>query len=46
MKKLEDLSVKKFSKEQKLKMLTDLTKVQGFSSFVHDKIKNSKRFGV
>lgn len=46
MKKIEDLSVKKFSRAEKLKVLDELTKVEGFSYFLNEKMKTSKRFGV
>jgi 2-oxoglutarate dehydrogenase E1 component len=41
--KLENL---KQSKEEKIKILEELTKVEAFNSFLSDKLKTSKRFGV
>lgn len=46
MKKLEHLSIKKFTKDEKVKVLEELTKNEGFSHFLNDKMKTSKRFGV
>ena len=36
----------KFSPEYKLKILEELAKVESFNSFLNDKLKTSKRFGV
>lgn len=46
MKKMEILSLKKFSKEEKEKILRELTNVETFNHFLNDKLKTSKRFGV
>jgi 2-oxoglutarate dehydrogenase E1 component len=46
MRAFEKLSVHKTSKENKLKILEELAKVESFNSFLNDKLKTSKRFGV
>ena len=46
MKKMEVLSLKKFSKEEKMKILKELTNVETFNHFLNEKLKTSKRFGV
>lgn len=43
---MEILSLKKFSKEEKEKILRELTNVETFNHFLNDKLKTSKRFGV
>lgn len=35
-----------FTKEYRLKILEELAKVESFNSFLNDKLKTSKRFGV
>lgn len=46
MREFEALSLKKASKEEKLKILSELANVEAFNSFLNDKLKTSKRFGV
>ena len=46
MAKMEQLSLKTFSKEEKEKILKELTNVEAFNAFLNDKLKTSKRFGV
>lgn len=46
MREFESLSLKKTSKEEKLKILSELANVEAFNSFLNDKLKTSKRFGV
>ena len=46
MRKMELLSLKKFEKEEKMKILKELTNVETFNHFLNEKLKTSKRFGV
>lgn len=44
--KMEELSLKKPTKEEQKQILEELTKVETFNHFLNDKMKTSKRFGV
>jgi 2-oxoglutarate dehydrogenase E1 component len=46
MHEFEKLSNVQTSKEEKLSILQDLTNAESFNSFLSDKLKTSKRFGV
>lgn len=46
MSEIEKIPQIKFSPEYKLKILEELAKVESFNSFLNDKLKTSKRFGV
>jgi 2-oxoglutarate dehydrogenase E1 component len=46
MNKFETLAVNKISNERKLKILEYLNKIEVFNSFLSDRLKTSKRFGV
>ena len=46
MSEIEKIPETKFSPEYKLKILEELAKVESFNSFLNDKLKTSKRFGV
>lgn len=46
MNEIEKIPQTKFSAEYKLKILEELAKVESFNSFLNDKLKTSKRFGV
>ena len=42
MKKMEVLSLKKFSKEEKMKILKELTNVETFNHFLNEKLKTER----
>ena len=46
MREFEELSTKTSSKEEKQKILQELTNVESFNYFLNEKLKTSKRFGV
>ncbi len=46
MNEIEQIPGVKFTKEYKVKILEELAKVESFNSFLNDKLKTSKRFGV
>ena len=46
MKEFEALSLDIIQKDEKVKILEDLTKSEAFNVFLNDKLKTSKRFGV
>ena len=46
MREFEQLSMKQTSKEEKNKILKELTNVETFNYFLNEKLKTSKRFGV
>lgn len=46
MSEIEKIPETKFSPDYKLKVLEELAKVESFNSFLNDKLKTSKRFGV
>lgn len=46
MKRFEQVTVEQTTKEDKLKILEELTKSETFNQFLENKLKTSKRFGV
>lgn len=46
MSEIEKIPQTKFSTEYKVRILEELAKVESFNSFLNDKLKTSKRFGV
>ncbi len=46
MNEIEQIPETEFTNSYKLKILEELAKVESFNSFLNDKLKTSKRFGV